>query len=179
MTSKMNFKIPALFLVLMGFLSAEAKLDVVASEPAQFQSVTEQKLLGFAESRDFIGVLTREVKNGVNKDIYVYEFKDRSDLRIGQEVCNQLAERVVGPIKKITLKLVSQDIKASASTGHICSLVFRDPDSQALIKERHLLINILNLHPMGYVFRYDHQATAADMTDELKFIESLRSRTSK
>jgi len=179
MTSKNNFYMLTFLLALVVYLPAEAKSPVVASEPTQFLGIEEEKLLGFGKTADFIGILTREKRSALDKNIEVYEFKDRSDLRIGQDVCHQLAERVVGPIKNISLKLISSEIKDSASTGHICSMVFRDPDSGARIKERHLLINILNLHPMGYVFNYDRQATTADMTDELKFIESLRSRTSK
>jgi hypothetical protein len=154
--------------------AATTKWDFVTSEPTQFTSTEQQKLLKLGQPPDFIGVLTRENKGSIEKDIDVYEFRKRSDLKLTKEICTQLAELVVGPLKKISLKLLSSELKDSVSTGKICFFSFQDPDPQARIKERHLLINILNLRTIGYVFRYERPATVADVTDETKFVESLR-----
>ncbi len=167
---------PIAFLILwmsLG-LSAQASWNVVASEPTRFTSAEQQTFLKLGHPADFLGVLTRERKGAIDKDVDVYEFRKRSDLKLTKETCAQVAEAAMGPLKKISLKLVSSDLKDSASTGKICSFVFQDPDPEARIKERHLLINILNLRTMGYVFRYDRQANAADMADEIKFVETLR-----
>lgn len=155
-------------------LLAHAKFNAVSSEATRFTEATDKKLIGFGKTADFIGVLTRDEMTSIDKDIDVYEFKDRSDLKLNQDSCNQLAKRVMGPLKKISLKLFKSEIKPSASTGVICVYAFSDPDPQARLKEKHLLINILNMRPMGYVFRYQDLTGPEQINDEVKFIESLR-----
>ncbi|MGZ5278657.1 MAG: hypothetical protein ACXWC9_01870 [Pseudobdellovibrionaceae bacterium] len=171
MSTRIQFGI---LILVFSFQSVGAKVTLATSEPTKFDSVANNALLGTDKNSDFVGVLYREKMSGVEGAVDVYEVKGRSDLKLTKASCTEIAETVVGPFKKSSYQLVSADLKPSASTGQICQFVLRDPASKALIKEKHLLINILKLQVMAYMFRYGKVASQSQIVDELAFVESLR-----
>lgn len=144
-------------------------------EPTQFQKVQDNQLLGIGKSSSFLGVLTRsEVSDPVSAQVDVYAFMKENSLRINQKLCNKISTDIFGPVDEISLKLEVSEVRSSESKGKICVMTFQDPDPKAMIKERHLLVLMLNLKTYALVFRFPKVPTTNDLKDIFSFTENLR-----
>ncbi len=151
------------------------KTPFVAKEEIDYVSREQNDLLGLNKVKEFRGVIWRAKDSpSLAKEIDVYYFKDLTALKSDQRLCSKIADRIFGPEKEITLKRTSMKMIPSASAGKICSLVVTDPGSQAMIKERHLMVKILHAKVYAFVVRFTKAAGPEEIQDARQFIEGLR-----
>jgi hypothetical protein len=164
------------FVCFLSTANAETASPVKAKEPIRFSALHEDKLSSVGTGAYFVGILYREnVKDPIESQIELYEFKDISEKQISKRICSDVVSRILGPNISSTYEIVNEEIRPSKSTGKICFTLLKDKDPKSFIKERHVFINILTLKMRGYVFKYGKSPTTQVAKDnEIQFIESLR-----
>ena len=156
-------------------LASAAKTPFISKEEIEFVSRTESPMLGLNKISEFKGVIFRlKVSSGVERDVDFYEFNELSALKSDHTLCSIVGDHIFGHENEITLKKISTKIIPSASAVSICSLVMRDPDPQAMIKERHLLVKVLHAKVRAFVFRFAKEPQPTELDEAHRFVEGLR-----
>ena len=155
---------------------AKASLPpVLSKEEIEFVSIKENELLGLNKVKEFIGIIGRlKLAESPAKQVEVYSFNDMTELKSDLRLCSNIADRIYGNEKEITLKRTKAKINSSSSAGEICSLVLVDPGSHARIKERHLFVKVLHAKVYAFVFRFTKGPKAEEIQDIRHFVEGLR-----
>ena len=156
-------------------LASAAKAPFKSNEEINFVSRTESPMLALNKISEFSGVIDRlKISSGVGREVDFYEFNELSALKSDPTLCSVVADHIFGHENEITLKKISTKIIPSASAVSICSLVMRDPDPKAMIKERHLLVKVLHAKVTAFVFRFAKGPQPNELDDAYRFVEGLR-----
>ncbi len=153
----------------------DRKPPFLAKEEIEYVSREQNHLLALNKVKEFMGVIWRAKDSpSLSKEIDVYYFKDLTALKSEKGLCSKIADRIFGPEKEITLKRTAILNIPSNSAGKICNLVLTDPGSQAMIKERYLMVKILHAKVYAFVVRFTKAAGPDEIQDARQFIEGLR-----
>ena len=170
-------KVIALGIFLCFNITALAKNSTSApftsSELIDFTAKGDQKLLDFAKTDDFSGVVTRNHEVGDKKLVDVYEFKNIEAVPMNEAVCKKMLTRIFGDLDKISLKVSHIDIYTS-HTGKTCDVQIDDADKEAKIPERRVIAGFLNAKPLALVFRLSKKSNNSDQESIHKFWDTPR-----
>lgn len=170
--------VAAFFVSLILGHSAGAKKNatpspVISSEVIEFTGKNDQKLIDFAKTEDFAGLLTRVNEKGDRRIVDLYSFKNIDAVPMNEALCKSILAKMFGPLDKISLKLKKTQIYAS-HTGKTCEAQLDDEDKEAKIPERRVIVGFLNAKPTALVMRFSKKSGAEDSESIRKFWDTLR-----
>lgn len=145
-----------------------------SEEDMEFTAATKQNMLGFAKPAEFAGIVVRPF--ATRKDLRqadVYRFPKFRDLIVDQKTCEQVAEKIVGPLKTISLKHEKTEV-FRLSFGPACEITLKDPDKEGLAPERRLFIVSLHKEIFGFYFHFAPKAQSGDSADIRGFLKGLK-----
>lgn len=172
----MNF-LTTLVLTLAFSLTASAKvkfspLPVRSTETIEFTSKSDQKFIDFAKNDEFLGVITRTGEKGSLRIVDLYSFPDQKAVPMEKSLCETLVGKIFGSLNKISLKS-KIDIYES-HTGRTCEAQLTDPDKEAKVPERRVIVGFINAKAKAIVFRFTKKSTSSEQESVRKFWDTLR-----
>lgn len=165
-----------LFLPLIVALSAQAqtKAPFTSSENFEYQGKEDQKLLDFGKTKSFQGTITRAHEASDLKHLDLYAFPEQNGKSLSTSECHQVTEKIFGVIKTNSLKFTAPEV-LPAHTGKICIVQVTDPDKDAKVPHRHLLIGTLHTKTYALVLPLSKDENSfAGLESIKKFWSSLR-----
>ncbi len=153
---------------------AQAKLPFNSSENLEYQGKTTQKFLDFAKTKYFEGTITRSHEASDLKHLDLYAFPEYNGKSLSTASCQQITEKIFGKISTSSLKFTAPEIQ-QAHTGKICLLQITDPDKDAKVPHRHLLIGTLHTKTYAVVLPLSKEENSVAAHESIKkFWSSLR-----
>lgn len=123
-----------------------------STELIEFTGVADLKMLDFAKTENYVGLITRPNEQGDLRLIDVYSFKDIKTTSVDKSVCEKMLAGIFGPLNKISLKVKSLEIYAS-HTGKTCDALIVDEDKEAKIPHRRVLAGFINAQPRALLLK--------------------------
>lgn len=152
----------------------QTKLPFNSSENIEYQGKTNQKFLDFAKTKYFEGTITRAHEASDLKHLDLYAFPEYSGKSLSSAVCHQITEKIFGKISTSSLKFTVPEIQ-QAHTGKVCLVQITDPDKDAKVPHRHLLIGTLHTRTYAVVLPLSKEENSVAAHESIqKFWGSLR-----
>lgn len=107
------------------------------------------------------------------KNVEVHELPIKDSKVFDKSSCRKNSELILGDLGKISLKLSKESIPSGVN-GKFCHLVFIDPDRDALIKERHLLISKVHGSIFAFMIKFEKSTSSEAFISLESFVQNLR-----